>query len=411
MPTARSHFSTATNRLTLTGANYDNAGNQITTGLGETLAYDAENRLTSYTFSSSTTNYKYGPQGRRVQKVTPTATETYVYDAFGKLAAEYSTAAPTSGGTFYRTPDHLGSTRLVTKQDQSDADCYDYAPFGEEIPDTLGSRSSNNCFAASFDGRHRFTGKERDEESDLDYFLARYYSGPMGRFLNPDQMLVDQYPEDPQSWNLYGYVRNNPLRFVDPSGNACVQQADGTYDDDDSPGQTCEQVNRSQPQQEEFVYDTVPLYDLPGQFVVGFGEFFFNDDPQGAVVAANALTAGVLLQRLASLGRIAPIGGRFARTSQKGYRVFGSRLKNLRPMKKGSHRGFTRGDTELSGGDHAARSLFQQLTGRLPTNTRDTVDTAFGQVTYRSVERSKSGLPKIEISDRVQRFFEKITFK
>ena len=105
-------------------------------------------------------------------KVTPTVTETYVYDAFGKLAAEYSTAALTGGGTFYRTTDHLGSTRLVTKQDKSDADCYDYAPFGEEIPNTLGNRSSNACFAASFDGRHRFTGKERDDESDLDYFLA-----------------------------------------------------------------------------------------------------------------------------------------------------------------------------------------------------------------------------------------------
>ena len=219
MPTARSHFSTATNRLTLTGANYDNAGNQITTGLGETLAYDAENRLTSYTFSSATTSYKYGPQGRRVQKVTPTATETYVYDAFGKLAAEYSTAAPTSGGTFYRTPDHLGSTRLVTKQDQSDADCYDYAPFGEEIPDTLGSRSSNNCFAASFDGRHRFTGKERDSESDLDYFLARYYSGPMGRFLSVDPENAGADPAFPQTWNAYAYVANNPLKYVDRQGD------------------------------------------------------------------------------------------------------------------------------------------------------------------------------------------------
>ena len=155
MPTASTNFSSSTNRLTLTGAGYDNSGNLTATSLGDTLAYDAENRLTSYTLSSATTNYKYGPQGRRVQKATPTVTETYVYDAFGKLAAEYSTAAPTSGGTFYRTTDHLGSTRLVTKQDKSDADCYDYAPFGEEIPNTLGSRSSNACFAASFDGRHK----------------------------------------------------------------------------------------------------------------------------------------------------------------------------------------------------------------------------------------------------------------
>ena len=151
-------------------------------------------------------------------KATPTLTETYVYDAFGKLAAEYSTAAPTAGGTFYRTTDHLGSTRLVTKQDKSDADCYDYAPFGEEIPNTLGNRSSNACFAASFDGRHKFTGKERDNESDLDYFLARYYSGPIGRFLSVDPLLNSGRPDDPQTWNKYLYVGGNPLRFTDPLG-------------------------------------------------------------------------------------------------------------------------------------------------------------------------------------------------
>ena len=147
-------------------------------------------------------------------------TETYVYDAFGKLAAEYSTTAPTSGGTFYRTIDHLGSTRLVTKQDKSDADCYDYAPFGEEIPNTLGNRSSNACFAADFDGRHRFTGKERDDESDLDYFLARYYSGPMGRFLSVDPENAGADPAFPQTWNAYAYVNSNPLKYVDPDGQA-----------------------------------------------------------------------------------------------------------------------------------------------------------------------------------------------
>ena len=218
MPTAKTNFSSSTNRLTLTGARYDNSGNLTATSLGDTLAYDAENRLKSYTLSSATTTYKYGPEGRRVQKATPTVTETYVYDAFGKLAAEYSTVAPTSGGTFYRTTDHLGSTRLVTKQDKSDADCYDYAPFGEEIPNTLGSRSSNACFAASFDGRHRFTGKERDDESDLDYFLARYYSGPMGRFTSVDPENAGADPEFPQTWNAYAYVANNPLKYVDRNG-------------------------------------------------------------------------------------------------------------------------------------------------------------------------------------------------
>jgi RHS repeat-associated protein len=58
-------------------------------------------------------------------------------------------------------------------------------------------------------GRLKFTGKERDAETGLDYFGARYFSGAQGRFTSPDAPLADQHPEDPQSWNLYGYVRNN----------------------------------------------------------------------------------------------------------------------------------------------------------------------------------------------------------
>ena len=221
MPTATTNFSTSTNRLTLTGARYDNAGNLTATSLGDTLKYDAENRLKSYTYRNATTNYKYGPEGRRVQKATPTVTETYVYDAFGKLAAEYSTATPSSGETFYRTTDHLGSTRLVTKQDKSDADCFDFFPFGEQIPASsiYSGRDQAACYGTSSSTfPQQFTGQERDEESKLDYFGARYYRPLLGRFTSPDAPLVDQFAENPQSWNLYGYVRNNPLSAIDPTG-------------------------------------------------------------------------------------------------------------------------------------------------------------------------------------------------
>lgn len=65
----------------------------------------------------------------------------------------------------------------------------------------------------------------------LDYFGARYYSGATGRFTSPDAPLLDQHPEDPQSWNLYSYVRNNPLRFTDPTGQ-CSQAPNGNYTDE-----------------------------------------------------------------------------------------------------------------------------------------------------------------------------------
>ena len=64
-----------------------------------------------------------------------------------------------------------------------------------------------------------FTGKERDAETGLDYFLARYYSSPQGRFTSADPVFISkQRVVDPQQWNLYSYARNNPLRFLDRTG-------------------------------------------------------------------------------------------------------------------------------------------------------------------------------------------------
>jgi RHS repeat-associated protein len=73
-----------------------------------------------------------------------------------------------------------------------------------------------------------FTGKERDTESGLDYFGARYLSSSMGRFMSPDDG-SGWDPSNPQSWNLYSYVLNNPLIFTDPTGRECVWD-DGSFD-------------------------------------------------------------------------------------------------------------------------------------------------------------------------------------
>jgi RHS repeat-associated protein len=73
---------------------------------------------------------------------------------------------------------------------------------------------------------HLFTGKERDTESGLDYFGARYYGSNMGRFLSPDwasnpQAVPYATYANPQSLNLYNYMRNNPLGGTDPDGHCC----------------------------------------------------------------------------------------------------------------------------------------------------------------------------------------------
>jgi len=72
---------------------------------------------------------------------------------------------------------------------------------------------------------HHFTGKERDEESGLDYFGARFYEGTLGRFMSPDwSAKAEPVPyaklDNPQSLNLYACLNNNPLRTTDPDGHA-----------------------------------------------------------------------------------------------------------------------------------------------------------------------------------------------
>src|SRR5208283_812287 len=65
-----------------------------------------------------------------------------------------------------------------------------------------------------------FTGKERDYESGLDDFGARYFGGGnnLGRFMTPDPLLNSGRPTNPQTWNRYAYTLNNPLQYTDPTG-------------------------------------------------------------------------------------------------------------------------------------------------------------------------------------------------
>ena len=227
-PQSQSAFSAANNRLTTAlGFNYDAVGNVTkdpTTAAGA-MVYDAENRQTSYTKAAVTTSYSYDGDGRRVKKVDSTGTTVFVYNAAGQLVAEYTDAATSGTATMsYLTTDHLGSTRVVTDGTGAVKARHDYLPFGEEIGSGKGGRASVTGYAAVDSTRQRFTSKERDTESGLDYFLARYYSSAQGRFTSPDPIpITPERQLDPQAINLYQYVRNNPLAYLDPTGMELVR--------------------------------------------------------------------------------------------------------------------------------------------------------------------------------------------
>jgi RHS repeat-associated protein len=243
------------NRISSSGYTYDNAGNLTAepadawTGRGAmTYQYDAESRIKS-TGGAATATYAYDGHGRRVKKTAGGQTRYYYYDPLGNPVWEYTTlwetynlyfngklvftnTAAMSPSTVWLHTDHQGSVRVKSNASgQAIAGTrLHYHPFGERVN------------AKTDPVQYEFTGKERDDDTRLDYFGARYYANTLGRFPHADVPGIDQSAGDPQSWSLFGYVRNNPLRFVDPTGRACRQRSNGTTYDDDSGGQSCAEV-------------------------------------------------------------------------------------------------------------------------------------------------------------------------
>ena len=240
------HVNSANNQLD--GGSYDAAGNRL--GMGPMgMVYDAEGRVTKVTATGTgDAQYVYDGMGKRVRATQLTGTTVvsdtvFAYDAGGNLAAEYGPAWAETG-TWYLTGDHLGSTRMMARG-AAEVRRFDYAPFGEEMAG--GGRTSGLGYG-QVGPRQKFTGKERDAETGLDYFGARYMSAAQGRFTTPDEWaggIVDPFTggqvgvpgplpyadiTDPQTINKYAYVRNNPLRYVDPDGHDLEEVAFGVVE-------------------------------------------------------------------------------------------------------------------------------------------------------------------------------------
>jgi RHS repeat-associated protein len=97
---------------------------------------------------------------------------------------------------------------MITDENAEIVSTHNYQPYGNEL--TQANYETNT---------HKFTGHERDAETGLDYMLARHCDSTFGRFLSVDPGL-DYDQMDPMSWNLYGYVRGNPVKATDPSGES-----------------------------------------------------------------------------------------------------------------------------------------------------------------------------------------------
>jgi RHS repeat-associated protein len=123
--------------------------------------------------------------------------------------------------------DQLGTPRMILEKTGSLAGVarHDYFPFGGEVGSDANVRTTARGYGAGDVVRQKFTSKERDAETGLDYFGARYFSSSMGRWTSTDWSKEPEptpYADltNPQSLNLYAYVYNNPLRAADPDGHS-----------------------------------------------------------------------------------------------------------------------------------------------------------------------------------------------
>jgi RHS repeat-associated protein len=120
--------------------------------------------------------------------------------------------------TYYTIGDQVGTAQLELSSGGWPVWRGEFGPYGQEYD----SETTENKF--------KFTGKERDTESGLDYFGARYYASSMGRWMSPDwadkpEAVPYSDLDNPQSLNLYDYVNNNPLSKADPDGHCCWDKA------------------------------------------------------------------------------------------------------------------------------------------------------------------------------------------
>ncbi len=187
-------------------------GSMLTVTAGSTTVtatYDALGRMVENNAGGAYTEFIYGPTGAKVAKVNGTT----LIKAFIALPGGAKAIYSSTGLAYYRHADWLGSSRLTSTQSRGVYSSSAYAPFGEQ-------------YATSGTADASFTGQDQDTVSTLYDFPARRYSPSQGRWISPDPLGRGAVTlANPQSWNRYSYVKNNPLAYIDP---------DGTSDDDDS---------------------------------------------------------------------------------------------------------------------------------------------------------------------------------
>ena len=231
-------YQAASNRITTSGHEYDYAGNMIRgkapDGSIQRFEYDESGRLVKIKTDAGVLleEYTYGTSRQRLRKTVANGDRTYYAWGGSSALVEYSEASDATALSWAKSYIYAGSRLLstITKSGTSEVTEYHH-------PDRLGTKLITNTvantakeqatlpFGTSIDAEtqatsnQRFTSYDRSESTGLDYAVNRTYNSGQSRFTQVDPIgMASADIGNPQSMNLFAYVENNPVDFIDPSG-------------------------------------------------------------------------------------------------------------------------------------------------------------------------------------------------
>ena len=229
-PQPQLSFNTTTNQINTAGFSYDAVGNLLSDGTNNYL-FDAEGNQTQQSSSAGTNKYTYNALGQQVRAdflAFGSAAEV-VFDRSGLLASAWSPGVGTAvlgksywnstaiesytsyaNMAFYPHRDWLGTRRSITNASGTVTFLGQSLPFGDGASNVSGSQDN------TYDG---FTGLWAGGSNATNHAQYREYWNTGGRWLQPDPSGVNFSDlSNPQSLDLYSYVKNNPIGSTDPTG-------------------------------------------------------------------------------------------------------------------------------------------------------------------------------------------------